>query len=161
MSLPRADAALETCEKHLDETGSYGTEVEAILTAYASAVIYACLEAEARSIVAARACHPGTDPHVTNFTRIAATRLMRSVKIGELSGAAAFFHPDCKTRFNDQRDGEASNAWDTILSNRQIVAHEEEGARTVAISNLTFKELKDLYPKALTILDCFRAALAP
>ena len=89
VSLPRADDALEVCEKdHRDRYRDH--EVDAILTAYASAVIYAVFEAEARNIVATRAAHPGTDKHLASFVT-AAKRLMRSIKIGELAGTAAFF----------------------------------------------------------------------
>ena len=96
MSLPRAEDALEVCEKHLIATGSHNTQIDAILTAYASAVIYAVFEAEARSIVATRAAHPGTDKHVSSFSKIAAKRLMCSIKVGDLAGAAAFFDVSCK-----------------------------------------------------------------
>lgn len=160
MNLPRADAALETCAKHLDASDAYGTEIEAILAAYTSAVIYSCFEGKAREIVAARAAGPGTDPRLISFARAASTRLMRSIKIGDLAGAAALFHADCKHGFHERRESEASNAWDTIVSNRHGLAHEEDDPGGVVVSNLTLRELKELYPKALTILECFRDAIS-
>jgi hypothetical protein len=161
MSLPRAEAALEVCERHLTDTGSYNTEVDAILTSYASAVIYSVFEAEARNIVATRAAHPGTDKHLTSFSRTAAKRLMRSIKIGELAGTAAFFDHTCKERFHNALDDETKLAWDTICGNRHDLAHEEGDESGPAISNFTFTELIDMYPKALNVLDALRDALSP
>jgi hypothetical protein len=162
MSLPRADAALEVCERHLTLTGSHNTEIDAILAAYASAVIYAVFEAEARAIVASRAAHPGSDKHTVSFSRTAAKRLMRSIKIGDLAGTAAFFDPSCKQRFHDALDDEIRQAWDSICGNRHGVAHEDgDETETTTISNLTFAELATLYPKALTVLDALREAIQP
>jgi hypothetical protein len=160
MKLPRADAALETCEQHLSSTGSYNTEVDAILTSYASAVIYATFEAEARAIVAARACHPGDDKHIVSFTRTAVRRLMRSIKVGELAGIAALFDTSCKERFLVELDSEAQSAWDTICGNRHGLAHEEGDDAEPAVSNFAFTELITLYPKAVTVLECFKKAIA-
>jgi len=119
LNLPRADAALEICERHLSATNSFNTEIDAILAAYASAAIYSAFESEARAIVASRAAHPGADRHVVSFTRIAATRLMRSIKISELAGTAAFFDLSCKMRFQKALDDESKQAWDTVCGNRQ------------------------------------------
>lgn len=159
MNLPRADAALEACAKHLDDTGSRNTQIDAILTAYVSAVIYAAFERRAREIVAARAQGDGTDPHLTAFARTAAQRLMRSIKISELSGAAGFFHTDCKSRFRDLLNHQASAAWDSIINNRHDVAHEDDAGQVV--STLTFRELESLYPVALCVLECLETAIAP
>jgi hypothetical protein len=156
MKLLRVDAALEDCQRHLDSTGSNGTQVEAILTAYVSAVIYAAFEKQVRRIVAARVAEAGDDGYVGNFASYASTKLVRSIKIGDLAGAAAWFHSDCKSRFHLHLDSEAHSAWDTIMSNRHGIAHEEGDA---VVSNLTFGELQVLYPRALTVLDCLERAL--
>jgi hypothetical protein len=161
MSLPRADATLEVCDKHLTDTTSHNTEVDAILTAYASAVIYAVFEAEAREIVAKRAAHPGTDKHQASFARTAAKRLMRSIKIGELAGAVALFDASCKQLFHDELDEESKLAWDTICGNRHGIAHEDGDETGSAISNFTFNELAAMYPKAVKVLDALSAAITP
>jgi hypothetical protein len=130
------------------------------LTAYVSAVAYSALESQARSIVADRAAREAGDEHLSNFSRTAAARLMRSIKISELAGVAAWFHKDCKDRFTATIDSEAKAAWESIINNRHGVAHENEDGMGSAISNLTFSEFKDMYPKALTVLDCLRSAIA-
>ncbi len=85
---------------------------------------------------------------------------MRSIRISELAGAAGFFHGACKDKFRAGLDNEASTAWDSIVNNRHGVAHEESSGEDPVISTLTFGELTALYPKALTVLDCLRAAIA-
>lgn len=158
MTLTRVDAALEDCQRHLEATNSYGTEIEAILTVYVSAVVYAAFEAQVRQTLAARvALAVDRDAHVGNFATYASVRLVRSIKISELAGAAAWFHEECKARFQRSIDGEAHAAWDNIVNNRHGVAHEDDSP---VVSNMTFRELKEAYPKALTVLDCLSASIA-
>ncbi len=157
MNLTRVVAAFEDCEHHLETTGTFGTEIEPILTVYVSAVIYATFEAEVKRMLAARVASTAErDRHVGNFATYASARLVRSIKIGELAGAAAWFHEDCKVRFRDALDDEAHAAWDNIVNNRHGVAHEDE---STVVSNMTFRELKEAYPKALTVLECFDGSI--
>jgi hypothetical protein len=155
--LVRVDEALEECERHLTDTGTFGSQVEAILTAYCCSVAYAEFEKQVRRIVSDRGAGSGGDPHVASFVDWSATRLIRSIKISELAGIAARFHPDCKSEFHRLLDAQAQTAWDNILENRHDVAH----SQTSAISNLTFNELKSTYPLALTVLDHLAACIAP
>ena len=157
--LARVDAALETCGEHLTSTGTLGTEVEASLTAYVSAVAYSSFEAEARRIVSSRGAGDGKDPRLAAFTAHAAVKLMRSIKVGELAGAAAWFHRDCKQTFQDLLTDEQKTAWDNIVSNRHGVAHEGDPS-TSAVSSLTFREFEGLYPQAVGVLDVFELCLA-
>ena len=150
---------MEECDLHLTATNSFGSQVEAILTSYCCSVIYAEFEDQVRRIVAERGAGVGTDAHVTSFTKWAALRLVRSIKIGELAGIAAQFDSTCKARFNDAIDAQTQNAWDTILANRRDVAH--VNTSTSAISNLTFDELKSLYPTALLVLEHLKDCLEP
>ncbi len=158
MNLTRVDAAFEDCERHLETTNAFGTEIEPILTVYVSAVIYAALEAEVRRTLAARVASIAEhDRHVGNFATYASVRLVRSIKIGKLTEAAAWFHEDCKTRFQAALDDEAHAAWDNIVNNRHGVAHEDDSS---VVSNMTFRELKEAYPKALTVLECLGRSVA-
>jgi hypothetical protein len=157
MKLNRVDAALTDCEHHLETTRAYGTQIEAILVAYVSAVIYSAFEAEVRNIIATRVAFAIDDAHVTNFASVAALRLVRSIKVGELAGLAAWFHPDCKTKFHTELAQEAHAAWDNIVGNRHAVAHEDD---STVVSTMTWRELKEAYPKAVTVLECLRASIA-
>lgn len=157
MNLTRVDAALEDCERHLETASVFGTEIEAILTVYVSAVIYAAFEAEVRRMVAARVASVAEeDRHLQNFAAYASVRLVRSIKIGDLAGVVAWFHEDCKAQFHDALDDEAHAAWNNIVSNRHGVAHEDDSP---VVSNMTFRELKEAYTKALTVLDCLSGAI--
>lgn len=158
MNLMRVDAALEDCERHLETTKSHGTEIEAILTVYVSSVIYAAFEAQVRKTLAARVVAAvKEDAHVGNFATYASVRLIRSIKIGDLAGAAGWFHEDCKARFHAALDGESHAAWDNIVSNRHAAAHEDDSP---VVSNMTFRELREAYSKAMTVLDCLGASIA-
>lgn len=157
MTITRVDAALEDCERHLETTSSYGTEIEGILTVYVSAVIYAAFEAEVRRTLAARVAVAADDAHVGNFASFASVRLVRSIKISELAGAAGWFHADCKARFHEKLDDEAHAAWDNIVNNRHGVAHEDDSP---VVSNMTWRELKEAYPKALSVLNCLSASIS-
>jgi hypothetical protein len=159
MRIERVEAAFEECERHLDRSNSYGTEVEAIITSYISGVIYSAFEKQARNIVAARGSGDGTDTHLSNFSNVAATRLMRSIRFGDIAGVTGWFHMDCRERFRRSVSSEAQNAWDTIIINRNNFAHEGEDAGS-AVSNLTFHELKRLYPLALQVLDGLESAIS-
>ena len=97
------------------------------------------------------------DRHVGNFASYASVRLVRSIKIGDLAGAAAWFHADCKARFHDGLGDEARAAWDNIVTNRHGVAHEDDSS---VVSNMTFRELREAYPKALTVLECLEGSIA-
>lgn len=128
------------------------------MTAYASAVIYSEFEGAARAIVAERAARPGIDKHLVSFGKVAAERLMRSIKISELAGIAGHFHGDCKSAFQASVDDETAAAWTSILNNRHGVAH--EGDASAPISNLTFDELFGNFERAKSVLVAFEACLA-
>ena len=57
MNIPRVDDVLEMCEQHLSSTDSYGTQIEAVLTSYASSVIYSSFEARAPRMFPGRFHH--------------------------------------------------------------------------------------------------------
>jgi hypothetical protein len=155
MNLTRVEAALDDCERHLEATNSFGTEIEAILTAHVSAVIYGAFEAEVRRTLAVRVMAGLQDAHVRNFSRVASEKLVRSIKTSELAGVAGYFHRDCKTRFHDSLGGEAQAAWDNIVNNRHGIAHEH----SPAVSNMTWRELKEAHPKALAVIKCLEASI--
>jgi hypothetical protein len=160
MSLVRVEAAFETCERHLTETGSLNSEIDAILTSYLCATIYAAMESETQAIVAERAAKRADDPHAANFAKTAARRLVRSIKIGELAGLAGHFDDSCKAAFQKAVDGQTQAAWDNIMLNRHGVTHDEDEGAGSAISHLTFQELKSKYADAMKVLDALRDAIA-
>lgn len=157
--LPLVDLAFEDCKRHLDRTNSYQTAIEPILTSYVSAVIYAEFERHVRHIVATRGAGDGSDHHLVNFTKNAAERLIRSIKVSDLKGISATFHADCKARFTDALDSEWQAAWDSIIQNRHGVAHGNDDVNSSSMSNLTFSELRRIYPLALKVLEALEDAV--
>ena len=159
--LIRAEDAFETCKDHLTKTSAFNTEIDVILTSYVTATVYASFELEARRLVGERGSLGRADDHLAAFTRYAAERLMRSIKIGELAGAAGWFDASCKKAFHDQLSDEEKSAWDTICTNRHGLAHNDGDTSGATSGNLTFADLEALYPKALKVLDALEASLIP
>ncbi|GAA4300206.1 HEPN domain-containing protein [Klenkia terrae] len=158
IKLHRVDDAFDTCRTHLNVSNGFNGPVDTILTSYVSAVIYASFEAKVREIVSSRSRTAGVDAHLHSFTRIAAKRLIRSIKISELAGTASFFDSSCKAKFGAGATDEEKAAWDAIVQNRHGVAHDGENENS--LGNLTFHELESLYPKALKVLEVFESAVA-
>jgi HEPN superfamily RiboL-PSP-like protein len=157
MNIRRVEAAFEYCEEHLAQTNAYNTEIEAILARYVSSVIYAAFEAQIRTIVATRCAGDGSDSHLGSFTQITANRIIRSIKISEVSGIAGLFHKDCKDKFHALLDSQAKTAWESIINSRHDIAHESDSQGVV--STVTFRDLRELYPQALLVLDALRNAI--
>jgi hypothetical protein len=151
MDFPRVDAAINLCDSHLERSSSRGTEVEAYLTRYLITVIYASYEAKIKELVAQRGAS-NEDERVTSFMRVAADRLCRSIKISEVAGIMGHFGGDYPSTFKDGISNEAQIAYDSIINNRQEVAHEGN-------MNLTFDELSTFYRASTPVLDALSEAL--
>lgn len=152
MKFPRVDEAFKACAEHLDSTGTRNTEIESHLVNNLLSIIYAEYEQEIRRLVMERGAK-NADVHSRAFMEHAALRLVRSIKLRDLSGTLKRFH----TAFSDQFKSEventpASTAYNNILTNRHSVAH----ARG---SNMTFRELGPTYTASLDILRAFARAL--
>lgn len=151
----RVDAAIETCSRHL-ESSATDPEVEAILAGHIAAIAYASYEKHVRDLIAERCLHP-TDQPINNFASVASQRLVRSIKIGELSGFLGFFGDSHKRSFQDAlaAETEAAAAWDSLLTGRHGIAHENSAP------SLTFADVTLYVVGAEKILGMFEAALNP
>lgn len=139
------DNAIAQCESHLNETKSWGTDIESYLTKFL--IIFTCgvFESEVKRIVNLRSQSTG-DPQVAAFvTDIVEDRDW--VKLGELRGEIlGRFSDTYKAKFKAKTDGTiAAQYYENIVQNRMSSAH---GGPI----NITFKELKTTYKKADTIL---------
>jgi len=152
MQIAAIDNAIEVCRKHLDNTHSRNTEVEAFLTRYLVVMICAEFEERCEALVHDRARRVG-DTYVAAFMQSASAQLLRSIGVGELSGFLNRFGRDCKEKFQQTVvNTDAHRAYDTIVSNRHDTAHRSGGG-------MTFDELASLYPKSLDVLQAFADAL--
>ncbi|MCY4673430.1 MAG: HEPN domain-containing protein [Bacteroidetes bacterium] len=79
---------------------------------------------------------------------------LRSLKISNLSGLLKKFDPSYKKMFTEKinQNGQAKVTYDSILTNRNSVAHGEG-------TNATFEEVKMYYEQGHIILDYFEQAL--
>lgn len=154
MSYPRVDAALETCGRHVAGAGP-PPEVDVVLAQHVASVGYAEFEGRVRELIGAR-CSRDTDAAVASFVKVAAVRLVRSIKISELAGALGWFSPEAKGAFSEALDDdpEAAAAWDNILTGRHTLAHEQG-----ATPSLTFRDVKRDIERAKRVVDAFADAL--
>ncbi len=148
----RSTADLASCAQHLEDTGSVGTPIEKILVGYVLTVIHAEFEQAIRGAVRERCAVEG-DPHLTAFTGNAATRVIRSIRISELSGALGLFDASCKESFQAAVNGsQAETYYGNIESNRQLLAHESG-------SMATMTEVREWFEAAGTVVTVFREVL--
>ena len=79
---------------------------------------------------------------------------LRSLKVNELSGLLGKFDISYKEVFKQKisENGQAATTYDSILTNRNKVAHGKG-------SNATFEDVKIYYKKSHVILDYFKEAL--
>lgn len=156
----RVGFVIERCRTHLDNSGARNTEIDSILAGYTCAVIYAWFESEIVRAVSARASHGSDDQAIARFTQQAATRLVRSIKVSELKGLAAYFGEDSKQKFAEGCSDRAIGAWDSIVSNRHGLAHEDEAEGSIpSLGSLTFEDVERDLAYALKVLWSFRGAL--
>ncbi|MCY3925808.1 MAG: hypothetical protein OXG52_09955 [bacterium] len=148
----RASRALDLCTDHLADTATAGTEIESFIVGYALTVVHAEFEKAVKNAIRER-CRVVTDPHLRNFTSQAADRLVRSIKITELSGILGYFDGACKSTFQDSlRQSKSASFYNNIETNRQAVAHD-------AVHNATMSEVTNWFAEAQTVIVRFREAL--
>jgi hypothetical protein len=152
MTFARLDVLITDCERHLDTTGTKGTEIESYFVQFLLTRI--CAEYETRiAILVQRRCSRMRDAHVKKFASRSAKDACKYFKIGEIKGILGRFGDDYKQTFHDQvMDKPPHVAWDNIYTNRQAVAH-GSGAQ------MSFRDLKNDYRDSLVVLDSVSAAL--
>ena len=149
MLIPRIEQALELCEEHL-ATGVTG-DVQMLLTHSLLVLMCAEFEKTIQRLVEDR-CASIADEAVERFAVSCFENVFRSLRITELSGLLGRFGEPHKTKFTDALDEKAKNMYDSILSQRNAVAH---GGSV----NATLGDVKIYYAEAHKVLDCFKDAL--
>lgn len=155
MHCPRSDTAVEVCEVHIAASGP-DLQIEVILAQYVATVAYAEFEAIVRQLIRDRCSVHGDDP-LASFGGVAALRLVRSIKVTELSGALGWFGDSHKQTFRNvvDDDPEAVASWNNLLTGRHGIAHERETP-----PSLTFGDIKRDLTSAKRVLDAFAGALS-
>lgn len=160
VDLPRSDQALSVCRSHSIETQSHSSastwsQVEAVLASYVAATIYAEAEARLKEITASRACHESDDGRVKSFGKVASTRLIRSIKISELSGTLAHFDAFCKTHFTTHLTDKQQTDWDSLVRARHDISHESDAP----VSTITLNDIAGYYESVRDVIELYKASL--
>lgn len=145
MKLFLIDKAIDDCRIHLTNNNAFGTEIEAYLTRYLLILISATFEEEIEKIITKR-ISKANDRHIESFAKSTLNKVFRSVFTSEIAGLLGQFGPDYKTRFQNRLNDDTVSAYNNIIRNRHITAHQSG-------PNITFRELVDSYEKAHSVLD--------
>lgn len=154
MQFLKIDSAIGSCELHLTETNSFGTEIEKMLTS--SVLILICCEFElAIKNMLHEKCRSVLDKDIKNFVETCIGLVFRSLTVKEMTGLLGKFDSSNKEVFSAlcQQNERAVTFYGNIITNRNAAAHEGS-------SSSTFLELKNFYAEGHVILDFFRQALS-
>jgi hypothetical protein len=153
MRLSPVDSAVETCQSHLESTGSFGSEIESFLTRHLTVRVCSAFEEEIERLLNERAAKSG-DPALNAFCRSCSSVVFRSVQTSEIAGLLGRFGANYKQLFRDKMDAnrQAETFFNNIISNRHDTAHGPGG-------NLTFNELVRFYENGHVVLDAFKEVL--
>jgi len=153
MTFPEVEDAIAACRKHLDNSNSKGTQIEAYLTCYLLVLICRTFENEIRRLVVERAKLAKDEDIVTFMTNSIST--YRSLKVsdikGKLMGRFGKGHWD---RFDEFLRNETTvvTGYSNIVANRHQVAH---GGPV----NMTLDELVQSYRNSEKVLAQLRTML--
>lgn len=153
----RLDSQIIICKQHIVNSQSQGTQIEFILVGYILAVTYAHFESIIRDSIKERCAagvDPEADPPASKFVRHAVDRVVRSIKISELSGVLGLFSDTYKQEFQEimKSDSIAETYYHNLVSNRHAMAHS-------ASANATMKDVEEWLPSGKAVIEAFRQAL--
>ncbi len=153
MKIPIVDETLDSCEKHIAETGTSGTEIEALLTRAVLVLACSAFEERIEHLIARRADQLN-DPAMGSFFRSCVSAVFRSTKCSEIAGLMNRFGPGFKHCFLDRTKGNerAVTFYDNIVINRHGAAH----TRSL---NVTLRELRQFYEEGHVVLDFLEEAI--
>jgi hypothetical protein len=153
MRLPQIDRVIESCEKHLNDSGAFGTEIEIYLTGYLLVFICATFEEHIEELVNDRASK-SEDTFLATFVRSAMSQLFRSIKTSEIAGLLGRFGEEHSERFQPEmrKNERAATFFNNLVLNRHGTTHK-------AGSDLTFSEVVSFYSEARTVLDAVALVL--
>lgn len=149
--LLRTKNILDECETHLEGTSTSGSQVEAFLSQFLLVSLCAEMQEEFHRLVKERAQNCG-DHELCSFALSSSKKLLRSVKVSELTGFVGHFGTDRKRRFSELLGDRERLQYDAAVDNRHLVAH-RNGAQ------VTLSDLRDIVGAACAVLDAARTAL--
>lgn len=150
--LLRTRLAVENCHEHLDESSSWGTEIESYLTQHVLIVMCAEVQQELYSILEERAGE-ASDDELKSFAVATGKKVLRSVGKKEIANFVGFFGSSAKDFLNQIVDEREVTLYNNAVSNRHDIAHRSG-------SNVTFRELQDILRSASNLIDAVQRAIS-
>jgi len=150
--LLKTNAAVQDCERHLQSSGSYGTEIESYLTQYLLVVMCADVQQEIYRIAEERAS-TARDLALSSFVAASTKKVLRSVGKREIATFVEMFGPDCKAKLNSGIDDADVTVYNNAVCFRHDVAHNQG-------SLITFAELKRAVAVAEKLLTATAQSIA-
>ena len=152
MRIDRIDQELARCEEHCS-SGPVDVEVENLLTGSILILICSEFERKVKGLILDR-CSSVSDESIRKYIEESIRHVLQGIRIGDLSGLLGKFGPLHKKEFQRRlnENDMVKTMYDSILANRNFVAHEKG-------SNTTMKEVRQYYEEGHVVLDHFRDAL--
>jgi len=97
MTLVSADEAIELTYKHLKETDSFGTEIEAFLVRYLLVVICAEIEKSVLNMIVERVKRVD-DMQLVSYVDITVGRQFRRIRTSEMGRLLGYFDKNLRTK---------------------------------------------------------------
>ena len=153
MRIARIDETLDVCEHHLHSSGTFGTQIESLLTYSVLVIMYAEFEQNIETILQEK-CASIDDGAIRAFVESCLRLVSRNIRVGELAGLLNRFGDEHKSKFNDKcaDKPQARDSYSSIITNRHATAHSTG-------SNASFQEVKRFYEEGHVVLDFFRETL--
>jgi hypothetical protein len=152
VKIDRIADAMDACRNHLDATGARNTEVESFLVGFLLVMICSEYEIAIKAMVSKRAEKCG-DGDVHGFVREHIGKIVRGIKVSDLTGVVGSFSSAAKEHFQKAVINQQPHvSYDNIMTNRHSVAHRSG-------SQVTFSELEGFIKESDKVLDAAAEAL--
>ena len=150
--LLRTRLAVENCHTHLDESSSWGSEIESYLTQHVLVIMCAEIQQELYAVLERRAGE-ASDEELKSFAVATGKKVLRSVGKKEIANFVGHFGSEAKELLNQIVDDKEITLYSNAISNRHDIAH-KTGA------NVTFRELEDILKSASNLIDAVERAIS-
>lgn len=150
--LLRARLAVDNCRAHLDESDSWGTEIESYLTQHVLVIMCAEMQQELYAVLENRAGE-ASDEELKSFAVATGKKVLRSIGKGEIATFVGHFGKTAKDLLNQIVDEREVTLYNNAVSNRHDIAHK-------AGSNVTFRELEEILKSASNLIDAVEKAIS-
>jgi hypothetical protein len=152
MKFGSLDLLIQSCEAHLDSTGSRNTDIENYFVQFL--LVRICAEYESRVItIFNRRCARPTDAHIRSFAQKYAEYKVKRFSVRDICQVLELFGTDYKDAFHKEvMSGASHAAWDNIYTNRQGVAHQVG-------TQMSLGDLKKEFGNSNAVLEALAKAL--